>query len=324
MQENQDDASTTVDVVLLNIDESEVEKHELRNKLSLMLSDPDSFNKKYVLKPSVTIAITGELSAPERKLFGVLYAHAFDAIESPKHTIALPTLLKALGGTIPNYDRLKEHLLKLLQTTVQWNVLEKDNRIWGAAALLANVTINEDTLLVDYSLAEQLQRPESMMPYAKLDIGLQNRLNSLNSLTLYEVLTDYYSVRIGKGETPWIPVPLFQRILGTNYADWRNIKRKQIDEPLEKLQELDFAIKVETKRRGRKVVAVKFTMKRKSEEPTQAKQPKSVQEVVKKLTVAQKHSINMEVLRRLEINPSQEQINIMFIQIVKEKYLKNQ
>jgi hypothetical protein len=321
MNEKKKDTLVTVDVLSLNVDASEVDKLELRNKLNLMLSDPDSFNKKYVLKPSVTIAITGELSAPERKLFGVLYAHAFDAIESPRHVIALPTLLKALDGTIPNYDRLKEHLLKLLRTTVEWNVLEKDNRIWGAAALLANVTINEDTLLVDYSLAEQLQRPESMMPYAKLDIGLQNRLNSLNSLTLYEVLTDYYSTHLGKGETPWIPIPLFQRILGTNYADWRNIKRKQIDEPLERLKDLDFTIKVELKRRGRKVVAVKFTMKRKSAVIKPKILPRSVKEAWESLSSIERNRIQMEALKRTPINPNEEEMNKAISEIIQERYL---
>jgi plasmid replication initiation protein len=135
------------------------------------------------------------------------------------------------------------------------------------------------------------------------------------------VLTDYYSTRLGKGETPWIPIPLFQRILGTNYADWRNIKRKQIDEPLERLKDLDFTIKVELKRRGRKVVAVKFTMKRKSAVAKPKILPRSVKEAWESLNSIERNRIQMEALKRTPINPNEEEMNKAISEIIQERYL---
>ncbi len=299
-----------------------LEAIELRDRLESIVADPDSFRKRFVLKPSVTIAISGELSAPARKLFGVLYGHAFDFIEQKAHTIALPALDIAMGGTIPTYERLKQHLLELVETSVQWNILEKDKRIWGAAALLASVEVNEETSLVTYSIAEKLQHPDSVMPYAKLDIRLQNRLQSANSLTLYELLTDYYSEKFGKGETGWIDLHLFQLLLGTKYKEWRDIQKRLIQEPLQRLNDLDFTITYETKRRGRKVTAVKFTMRRKEKEaPPQPKKPRTIQEAVRSLTKKQIHDINMEAIKRLEASPSEEDVKMKFFEIVKERYL---
>jgi hypothetical protein len=293
--------------------------------LQSIVADPDSFRKQFVLKPSVTIAISGELSAPARKLFGVLYSHAFDFIQEKTHTIALPALDAALDGTIPSYDWLQRHLLELVETSVQWNILGKDKRIWGAAALLASVEVDEEKSLVTYAIAEKLQNPASVMPYAKLDIRLQNRLQSANSLTLYELLTDYYSEKFGKGETGWIELQLFQRLLGTDYREWRDIQRRLIQEPLQRLKDLDFTIAYETKRRGRKVTAVKFTMKRKEKEarqlPPPPKKPRTIQEAVEKLTQKQIHDINMEAIRRLDAGPKEEDVKMKFFEIVKERYL---
>ena len=321
MISNKKDDVDTTNALSLSAEDANSDKIDIRNKVNLMLSDPDSFNKQFVLKPSVTIAITGELNAPARKLFAILYAHAFDNIAIPKHEIALPALMKALNDTIPNYERLREHLIELVETSVQWNILGKDSRRWGAAGLLASVEIDEETDLVQFAIAEQLQHPESMMPYAKLDIGLQNRLNSINSLTLYELLTDYYSLRLGKGETPWIPIPLFQRLLGTNYSDWMNIKRRLIYEPLERLQDLDFTINVELKRRGRKVVAVKFTMKRKSAVVKAKILPRSVKEAWESLNSIERNRIHMEALKRTPINPNEEEMNKAISEIIQERYL---
>ena len=270
MNENKELTPSTADISFPIVEVNELNKITLHKTINDVFSDPDSFKKKFVLKPSVTIAISGDLSAPARKIFSLLYAHAFDNIEALKHIIALPTLLEALDDTIHDYARLRSHLVELVETSVQWNILEKDNRIWGAAALLANIEINEEAQLVQYAIAEQLQHPESMMPYAKLDIALQNRLNSVNSLTLYELLTDYYSDKFGKGETPWIPISILQKLLGTNYSSWANIKRKLIHEPLARLKDLDFSIEVQQQKRGRKVVAVKFVMTRKKEKTAKA------------------------------------------------------
>ena len=338
MQENQQDTSGTVDVLLPTVDAALAKVDKLFSEVDVLLPEvdkllpavdvlsdnADKFNKQFVLKPSATIAIEGAISAPARKLFNVLYAHAFDNIQATKHVIALPTIMSAMDGTLANYERLRDHLGELAKTLLKWNILEKDGRVWGVASLLSSAEIHEDLNELRYTLAQQLREEERIMPYAKISISKQNHINSNHALTLYEILTDYYSERYGKGETPWIPLALYQRLLGTAYTEWRDIQKRLIREPLGRLKDLDFTVKAETKKRGRKVVAVKFTMKRASKEPAQAKPPKSVQEAIKKLSKAERHSVNMEVLRRLEINPSQEQINAMFIQIVKEKYLKNQ
>ena len=246
--------------------ESVVENKELTSVIVDILQpslEADTFGKKFILKPSASIAIEGKLSAPARRLFNVLYAFAFDNITQTRQTIALPTLLAKLDNTIVGYERLKQHLEELANITLKWNILGKDGRVWGVASLLSSAEIHEDLGELRYSLAEQLCEPERIMPYARLLITRQNRIQSGHDLTLYEILSDYYNEGLGKSETSWIPLPIFQELLGTNYPDWRNIHRRLIKEPLERLNDLDFTIEFETKRRAKKVLAVKFIMKRK-------------------------------------------------------------
>jgi hypothetical protein len=93
MHENKELTPPTADISFPIVEVNELNKITLHKTINDVFSDPDSFKKKFVLKPSVTIAISGDLSAPARKIFSLLYAHAFDNIEALKHIIALPTLL---------------------------------------------------------------------------------------------------------------------------------------------------------------------------------------------------------------------------------------
>lgn len=226
--------------------------------------DPDTFDHSVILKPSAAIAVSGKIGAPARRIFNVLYQHAFDNLEAKDHVIALPTLIKAIGDSIPSYTRLGEHLETLVSTTLEWNILGKDNREWLKTGLLAKIHIDKDMGLLTYEFPRQLREKERKIPYAKLNVRIQNSIDSSHSLALYELTSDYFNENLGKGETSWIPLSLLQNLLGTDYADWGNIQRRLINEPLERLQNLNFTINAETKRRGRKIVAVKFTMKRRN------------------------------------------------------------
>ena len=266
---NVDELFPNVDILFPNVD-------ILFPEMDVLREDADTFNKKYILKPSATIAIEGKISAPARKLFNILYAHAFDTAEASKHVIALPTIMKALDGTLANFDRLKEHLKELANITLEWDILGKDGRVWGVASLLSFAEIRDDVSELRYALAEQLKEPDRRLPYARLSVKQQNSINSSHAMTLYENLTDFYYEQLGKGETGWIPLPLYQRLLGTNYTAWRDIQKRLIQEPISKLNNLDFSIEVQQQKRGRKVVAVKFIMTRKPAKEISKTSPKQL------------------------------------------------
>lgn len=65
-----------------------------------------------------------------------------------------------------------------------------------------------------------------------------------------------------------------QYLLGTQYSEWRDIRRRLLDEPLEKIiNELDFNVIIKPKKRGRKVTHVKFIMQRRKETAAKANVP---------------------------------------------------
>ena len=98
-----------------------------------------------VIKASPAIQIQSKISLLQRRAWNVLLANAYNELPHKDiHTVNMVELAAKLRFGDGNQEYLKEMLRALVDCTVEWNVLGKDNKQeWGVASLLANAKIQD-------------------------------------------------------------------------------------------------------------------------------------------------------------------------------------
>lgn len=247
------------------------------------------FSKKSVLKASATIAISGELTLAEKRLYNVLLAHAYDRIHTETvHRMLLSDVINALDRTQHRHDEIKVALEALTTTKVRYNIFGKDKRdVWGVTTPLAGAEIDA-TGELRYEFPALIKPFLTQPPYAKLNLKQQNRLHSSHLLTLYEFLTDSFHAHLACSETAWISLEQFQELLGTNRTEWRDIRRHLIEKPLKRLNEMqiDFTVVYRVRKSGQRIIAIKFVLHARPKEPTETEKDGNI-DILAPLTFAQ-------------------------------------
>jgi hypothetical protein len=222
--------------------------------------------KKEVIKHSSAIQVSNNVNLLQRRAWNILLAHAFDdLLKKDIHTITIKELCDYLQYDSKDEKYIKKSLKNLANTTVEWDLLNKNgNQDWGVASLLANVRIVNGICYYSYGgiFKEQLYNPKI---YARINLSLQNKFKSKHTLALYELFIDYYRVKDRCGETPYIPLDIFKNLLGLKETDYRRfsdlntcIIKKSIKEINAKS---DLLVEVVYQRKERRVAALKFFIK---------------------------------------------------------------
>ncbi len=220
-----------------------------------------------LIKASGAVATEGKLSVVEERIWNLLLANAYDNLRTRNvHTIKCWELIQELGEKFTSYAYLMVHIQNIMETSTGWNLLDKDKRVWGIMPYLSSAFINEETGELSYSFPEAATELLHEPPmYIRFPLQTQNEIKSKHGLKLYQLLLDYYIQAKGVGETPYIAIPVYQQLLGTEYTDWKHIKERLITEPLAKLDAVaPFNVKVTFKKHRQKIAAVKFTLRRKT------------------------------------------------------------
>ena len=226
-----------------------------------------------VIKASPAIQIQSRITHLQRRAWNVLLANAYDELPNTDiHRINVVDLARCLGYDSKDIDHLKETLKALVDCTVEWNVLGKDDKqVWGAASLLASAEIEKGVCTYGYAphLRFKLYNPRI---YTKLNLRLQNQFSSRYALILWEVCFDYFDIARNEGETPFIPLETFRELVGLDddeYLLFKEFNRNVIKPSIKEINELtNFLVEVETKRIGRKIGELKFRISRMRELPT--------------------------------------------------------
>ena len=231
-------------------------------------------NINQVIKASPAIQVQSKMTLLQRRAWNVLLANAYNELpDKDIHSVSMIELAAKLGFESKNDEYLKETLEALVNFTVKWNVLGKDNKeVWGVASLLGSAEIKDG--ICTYSFAAHL-RPKLHNPriYSKLNLRLQNRFKSQYALILWEVCFDYFDTDRGEGETPFIPLEIFKELMGldeTDYPVFKVLSRDVIKSAIKEVNTLtDYHVEVEHKRIGRKVAELKFRIVRVKHLPVQ-------------------------------------------------------
>ena len=227
-----------------------------------------------VVKASPAIHIQSPITHLQRRAWNVLLANAYNELSDKDiHRVTIAELAAKLGFGDGNKEYLKETLKSLVDCTVEWNILGKNNKeVWGAASLLGSAEIENG--ICTYSFAAHL-RPKLHNPimYTKLNLRLQNQFKSQYALILWEVCFDYFDVNRGRGETPFIPLEKFRELMGlgsAEYSAFAFLNRDVIKPAIKEINALtDYFIEVEQKRLARKIAELKFSIVKVKKLPVQ-------------------------------------------------------
>ena len=229
---------------------------------------------KEVIKASPAIQIQNRITHLQRRAWNVLLANAYHELaDRDIHRVSMGELAAKLGFDSKNDEYLKGMIKSLVDCTVEWNILGKNNKqVWGAASLLGSAEIENGVCTYSFTahLRHKLHNP---FMYTRLNLRLQNQFKSQYALILWEVCFDYFNVERSRGETPFIPIQTFRELMGVEsneYPLFGELNRNVIKPAIKEINALtDYYIEVEQKRFGRKIAELKFSIVKVKKLPVQ-------------------------------------------------------
>lgn len=223
--------------------------------------------KKEVIKHSAAIQIQNGITLLQRRAWNVLLYNAYNELPiAEAHCISVLDLAHILEYDSHNHEYLKEALRALVTCGVEWNLLGKDGaEAWGVTTLLAHAEIEGGVCSYSYSLPLR-QRLHNPSMYARLDLNLQNRFESKHAQALWELCVDYLGNQRDYGETPYIGLEQFRKLMGIAegaYVLFKLLSQWVLKPAAAEINRVsDFHVEVEYQREGRKVTALKFKIRR--------------------------------------------------------------
>ena len=231
-------------------------------------------NINEVIKASPAIHIQNRITHLQRRAWNVLLANAYHELaDKDIHRVSVAELAAKLGFDSKNDEYLKGMIKSLVDCTVEWNILGKNNKqVWGAASLLGSVEIDNGICTYNFPAHLRMKLYNPIM-YTKLNLRLQNQFKSQYALILWEVCFDYFNADRSRGETPFILLETFRELMGVEsdeYPLFGELNRNVIKPAVKEVNDLtDYFVEVEYKRVARKITELKFRISKVKQFPVQ-------------------------------------------------------
>lgn len=230
-----------------------------------MSIEPKKVSKdNQILKKHVAaIHIGAKLSLLQRKLVNALLYNAYDQLlTAQEHRISASVLCEMIGFDSKNIGYLKGALKGLMETVVEFDVLEEDGeRSWEAMVLLPYAKIKGGMCTYRYerALAEKLYHPDV---YSKINLSVLREMNSAHALVLYENCYRFESI----GHTAWWDIEVFRKLMGVDampsYKPFKALNRNVIQPAMKEVNKLsNIQVEMETRMKGRSVTGLRFVVR---------------------------------------------------------------
>ena len=226
------------------------------------LKKPNKNN--HILKKHVAaIHIGAKLSLLQRKLVNALLYNAYDQLlTGQEHHISASVLCEMIGFDSKNIGYLKGALKGLMETVVEFDVLEEDGeRSWEAMVLIPYAKIKGGTCTYRYerALAEKLYHPDV---YSKINLSVLREMNSAHALVLYENCYRFEGI----GHTAWWDIEVFRKLMAVDmmpsYKPFKALNRNVIQPAMKEVNKLsNIQIEMETRMKGRTVTGLRFIVR---------------------------------------------------------------
>jgi hypothetical protein len=219
-----------------------------------------SQNKQILKKHVSAIHIGAKLSLLQRKLVNALLYNAYDELLTAReHSISASVLCEMIGFDSKNIGYLKAALKGLMETVVEFDVMEDGEQSWEAMVLLPYAKIKGGTCTYRYerALAEKLYHPDI---YSKINLSVLREMKSTHSLVLYENCHRY----LGAGQTAVWEIDVFRRLMGVEdkYKEFKVLRRDVINPAMKEVNQVsNINLELVTSRKGRQVAALQFIVK---------------------------------------------------------------
>lgn len=228
----------------------------------MQATEKKHLQSKQILKKHVAaIHIGAKLSLLQRKLVNALLYNAYEGLLTEReHTISASVLCEMIGFDSKNIAYLKASLKGLMETVVEFDVMEDDGeQSWEAMVLLPYAKIKGGVCTYRYerALAEKLYHPDM---YSKINLSVLREMNSSHSLVLYENCHRY----LGTGQTAVWDIDVFRRLMGVEdrYKEFKILRRDVINPAMKEVNQVsNINLELITSRRGRQVAAVQFLVR---------------------------------------------------------------
>ena len=223
---------------------------------------PGVLKRPSVKKHVGAVHVAGKLTLLQRKLANVLLLNAYDQLTTRRtHSIDARTLSLMVGYNSNDVATLKAALRGLVETLVEWDMLDPQGRAeWGVSSLLAQARLKGGVCEYAYApaLAEKLSDPKV---FALINLDIQRRFASGHALALYENCYRFVRTR----STGWWPLETFRRLMGVDgssyYETFKHLNAKIIKPAVEEVNRTsNITLTPELARTGRAVTDIRFAI----------------------------------------------------------------
>ncbi len=223
--------------------------------------------KAVELKKHVAVIHSGnKLSLLQRKIANALLFNAYqDLMVKEEHEIHIATLCQLIGYDSKDYKTIKQSLVKLLSTVLEWNLVDGDRvdaeGVWSASSIIADASIKGPICTYSYSnkMRKLLHRPAI---YGRLDMMVQAKFQSSYGLALYENCNRFQDI----GQSPWFDLDKFRKLMGVDdskYKVFRDFKSRVLDKAVEEVNAYSsITVEPQLRRANQKVIAIQFLIKK--------------------------------------------------------------
>lgn len=226
----------------------------------------DSNQSTLELKKHVAVIHSNsKISLLQRKISNGLLFHAYDnLLTKEEHEIQITTLIKLIGYDSHDHKKIKQALMDLLATVVEWNLVDGDKldkeQVWNASSIIADASIDGSLCTYSYSgkMRKLLYHPSV---YGRLNMRVQSKFQSNYGLALYENCNRYQDI----GQTPWFEIYKFRKLMGVDdskYKIFRDLKTRVIDKSVEEVNKYSsLIVEPKFKKQNRQVIGIQFSIK---------------------------------------------------------------
>lgn len=207
-------------------------------------------------KASGALQIEHKVTINEQRVWNILLANAYSNLPYKKEfSVNMREIMHYFE--YEDYTHIQESIKALVGTVVEYNLFEKDKKVWGCFTLLSGAEIKDGfcTYRYDQKLQEKLQNPEI---YARINLEIQSKFTCKYSLFLYELCVDYKGVC----QTPMMKLDDFKRFMGIDrneYSRFNNLQSRVIEPAVEEINKYtDLQVSTALKHKGRRVVEIQF------------------------------------------------------------------
>ena len=225
-------------------------------------------NKKNDLihKPNQTIMISnGEITPTQRKAYNIILQQAWHDLRLNNNQTLfifnIHELKEKAGIDSKNDNRLKDDIIKLRHIDIE---IVKENGDWAIFSLISQAEKKGNTLEVELPQKIRQALIENTY-YTTLDLLIIKTLKGKYAIILYEIAIRYQKVQI-----PELTLEELRILTGTDgrksYNNFNDFEKRVLKPAIEEINEkTDIEISYKTKKRGKKVISIKFELTNKKE-----------------------------------------------------------